>query len=231
MDFKLLMFTLQHDWAVLLPIVVASLMAVAVVVKRASYFNSQNRVLDTFIPRFQKELAKRNYENASALSEQLGGAVGQLAFEGTQLIQINGRNSKAFGSAFDLAQALAVRRLERGLNILGTIGTVAPYLGLFGTVVRILITFGEMANAGNGQAAQVMFGIGSALIATAFGLGVAILAVVANNYFRGRVEEFESDFDLIKLTLLSTLDVPETPQSTASAVGTVPGTARQAMLY
>jgi biopolymer transport protein ExbB/TolQ len=209
MDFKLLMFTLQHDWAVLLPIAVASVMGLAVILKRASFFNSQSRSIETFIPRIQRELAKRNYENAAALSEQFGGAVGHLAYEGVQFAQLNAKNTKAFSAAFDISQALAVRRLENGLNILGTIGTVAPYLGLFGTVVRILLTFGEMANAGNGQAAQVMFGIGSALIATAFGLGVAILAVVANNYFRGRVEEFENDFSIVKLTIMSAMEHQE----------------------
>jgi biopolymer transport protein ExbB len=67
-----------------------------------------------------------------------------------------------------------------------------------------------MANSAQGQASQVMFGIGSALIATAFGLGVAIVAVVANNYFRSKVESFENDFQLLKLVLLSSVDAPHT---------------------
>jgi biopolymer transport protein ExbB/TolQ len=90
--------------------------------------------------------------------------------------------------------------------MLGTIATVSPYLGLFGTVVRILLTFGELANAqsGAGDSASIMFGIGSALIATAFGLAVAIFAVAMNNYLYSRVEGFVKDFELVKLLCLST---------------------------
>jgi biopolymer transport protein ExbB len=210
MDFKLLTFTLQHDWAVLSPIIVASLITGAVVFKRLSFFKSQERELESFVQRLQRELAKHNYDNALAISEQLGGIYGRVSQEGIQLLRQHGRDAKSFGSAFDITLALALRRLEQGLNILGTVGTIAPYLGLFGTVVRILLTFGEMANSAQGQASQVMFGIGSALIATAFGLGVAIVAVVANNYFRSKVESFENDFQLLKLVLLSSVDAPHT---------------------
>jgi biopolymer transport protein ExbB len=98
-------------------------------------------------------------------------------------------------------------------------------------VVRILLTFGEMANAGNGQAAQVMFGIGSALIATAFGLGVAILAVVANNYFRGKVEEFENDFSIIKLTILSAMEHQEGSSLTDASSSTGSSANRMVMPF
>jgi biopolymer transport protein ExbB len=206
MDFKLLLFTLQNDWAILLPIVIASVISIAVIIKRQAFFNRNSRDLESFVQRLQRELSKGNYDNALALSEQLGGIIGRVAQEGIQILRQNADKPKSFASAFDITLALAVRRLEAGLNTLGTIGTIAPYLGLFGTVVRILITFGEMANAATGQAAQVMFGIGSALIATAFGLGVAIVAVIANNHLRGKVEAFENDFQLLKLVMLSSID-------------------------
>ncbi|XVJ50657.1 MAG: MotA/TolQ/ExbB proton channel family protein [Vampirovibrio sp.] len=218
MDFKLLVFTVQHDWAVLLPIIVASVITGSVIVKRLSFFKSQQRELESFVQRLQRELAKQNYDNALALSEQLGGILGRVSQEGIQLLRQHPKDAKAFGSAFDITLALGVRRLEQGLNVLGTVGTVAPYLGLLGTVIRILLTFGEMANTSTGQASQVMFGIGSALIATAFGLGVAIVAVIANNYFRSKVEAFESDFQLLKLVLLSSTDL----QSTASSENQAP---------
>ncbi len=89
------------------------------------------------------------------------------------------------------------------MNILGTIGGVAPFLGLFGTVVRILYTFQDLAVQGN-QSAAVATGI-----ASAFGLGVAIIAVVLYNYFQSVVTHFESDFKLIKLVFLSFIDSDE----------------------
>ena len=94
---------------------------------------------------------------------------------------------------------------EQYLSILGTIGGVAPFLGLFGTVVRILYTFQDLASKGN-QSAAVASGIASALIATAFGLGVAIVAVICYNSFQAIVKRYEDDFQLIKLLFLSFVD-------------------------
>ena len=91
------------------------------------------------------------------------------------------------------------------LTILGTIGGVAPFLGLFGTVVRILFTFQDLAAQGN-QSAAVASGIASALIATAFGLGVAIVAVIFYNSFQSIVKRYEDDFQLIRLLFLSFVD-------------------------
>jgi biopolymer transport protein ExbB len=201
MDFSLLLFSIQHDWLVLLPIVAASVVVGMVAVDRYQYYRLNQRSLESFVQRLQRELYQGKFENATLVAEQLGGLYGQVTQEGLTLLQHNGQR---FNTAFEITIGLALRRLEKGLAILGTVGTVAPYLGLFGTVVRILLTFGDMAKASAGTgAAQVMFGIGSALIATAFGLGVAILAVVLNNHFRNQVEQFENDFQLIKLVLLS----------------------------
>ena len=81
-------------------------------------------------------------------------------------------------------------------------------MGLFGTVVRILFTFQDLASQGN-QSTAVAMGIASALIATALGLGVAIVAVILYNYFQTVVTRFESDFKLIKLVFLSFIDSDE----------------------
>ena len=85
---------------------------------------------------------------------------------------------------------------------------------MFGTVVRILLTFNILADAGN-QAATVASGIGSALIATAFGLGVAIVAVIFFNSYQSIVKHYEDDFQLIKLLFLSFTDAEEGTQASS----------------
>ena len=212
LNFDLLSFTLLNDWPILLPIVASSIVLVIVALNRYGYYKDNQRDLETFVQRWQRELYRANWDTAQQLSQQLGGLVGSVAQEGLQLLQTN---RAGFDKAFDITINLAVRRLEKGLNILGTIGTIAPYLGLFGTVVRILITFGEMSKAQTAGSGEVMFGIGSALIATAFGLAIAITAVVANNWFRDKVELFENDFQLLKLVLLSVAE--STPVSPTAA--------------
>ena len=85
-----------------------------------------------------------------------------------------------------------VQRLSASLWILGTIGSSAPFIGLFGTVVGIIKAFQNMAATGAGGFTVVAGGISEALIATAFGLAVAIVALMFYNYFQSRVERIEA---------------------------------------
>lgn len=199
---QLLWFTIQQDWAILLPIVLCSVASIAVAIERFYFYNQNKRDVVQFIHRLQRELQRGSLENSQLLSNQLGGIIGEVSEEGLRLL---GEQKGDFSRSFDITTNLATRKLEKGLSILGTVGGVAPFLGLLGTVIRILITFGELAKSG-GQSAEVAFGIGSALIATAFGLGVAILAVVFYNYFNTIVRRFEDDFQLLKLLFLSFAD-------------------------
>ena len=196
---------IQQDWLVLLPIVLTSILVVAVIINRISFYNANKRDVIQFIQRLQRELQKNNLDAAQSLSAQLGGVVGEVAEEGIRVLAVQ---KKGFEKSFDISTSLAVRKLEKHLTILGTVGGVAPFLGLFATVVRILYTFGDLATQGN-QSAAVALGIGSALIATAFGLGVAIVAVIAYNSFQSIVRRYEDDFQLIKLLFLSFVDKDE----------------------
>ena len=198
----LLLHSIKLDWPVLLPILVCSILTLMVAIDRALFYKANKRNVIQFIPRLQKELASNNLMGAQNLAIQCGGIIGEVTEEA---VRIFSEQKKGFSRSFDIATALATRKLEHRLTILGTIGGVAPFLGLFGTVVRILYTFQDLATQGN-QSAAVAMGIGSALIATAFGLGVAIIAVVCYNSFQSTVRRFEDDFQLIKLLFLSFAD-------------------------
>ncbi len=78
-------------------------------------------------------------------------------------------------------------RLERGLSLLATTGSAAPFIGLFGTVVGIMNSFGEIGSSGSASIAVVAPGIAEALFATAAGLFAAIPAVIAYNYMSARL--------------------------------------------
>jgi len=196
---ELLLHSIALDWPILTPILFCSILVLAVAITRISFYNDNKRDVVTFIQRLQKELLKDNLDGAQTLSEQLGGVIGEVAEEGVRILA---EQKHDFARSFDISINLAVRKLEKHLTILGTIGGVAPFLGLFGTVVRILYTFQDLAVQGN-QSAAVAMGIGSALIATAFGLGVAIIAVILFNSFQSIVKRYEDDFQLLKLLFLS----------------------------
>lgn len=201
---ELIWFAITNDWAVLIPILICSVLTVGVAIERWYFYNKNKRDVVQFIHRLQRELQRGSLENAQLLSAQLGGVIGEVSEEG---IRVLAEQKGEFDRSYDITTNLACRKLEKNLSILGTIATIAPYLGLFGTVVRILFTFGDLSKAGNASGApEIMFGIGSALIATAFGLGVAIAAVALNNYFQTIVNRYEDDFQLMKLLFLSFAD-------------------------
>ncbi len=195
----------MQDWVVLTPIIICSILVGLVTIDRIVYYKKNERNISEFIPSLQKALVKNNIASAQRISVQLGGIISEMVDEA---LRIYTEQKAGFSRAYDISSSLATRKLERHLTILGTIGGVAPFLGLFGTVVRILYTFQDLATQGN-QSAAVATGIASALIATALGLGVAIVAVIMFNYFQTVVARFESDFKLIKLVFLSFIDSDE----------------------
>lgn len=201
----LLLHSIEMDWPVLLPILICSILTLAVAINRFVYFSKNKRDVVQYIPKLQKELSRNNLDGANNISQQMGGVMGEVTEEA---VRIFAEQKKGFSRSFDIAAALATRKLEHHLTILATIGGVCPFLGLFGTVVRILYTFQDLAQAGN-QSAAVAYGIGSALIATAFGLGVAIVAVILYNYFQSTVARYDDDFQLVKLLFLSFVDSEE----------------------
>src|SRR5574344_1108561 len=205
---ELLAKAMVEDLWIVAPIILCSFLTLAVAVNRFYYYSKNKRDVVQFIPRLQKELARNNLDAAQNLSVQLGGVIGEVSEEA---VRIFSEQKNGFSRSFDIAASLASRKLENHLTILGTIGGVAPFLGLFGTVVRILYTFQDLATQGN-QSAAVAMGIGSALIATAFGLGVAIVAVILYNTFQSTVNRYEDDFQLIKLLFLSFVDSDEEVQ-------------------
>ena len=95
------------------------------------------------------------------------------------------------------------RALESGLAVLASIGSTAPFVGLFGTVWGIMTAMTSIAKIGNASIDVVAGPIGEALIATAIGIGVALPAVLAYNYFVRRMKSATADFDEFANDLLN----------------------------
>ena len=101
------------------------------------------------------------------------------------------------------ASAVEVNKLEKRVPFLATIASAAPFIGLFGTVWGILITFERIGQTGSTNLATVGPGIAEALIATAAGLFAAIPAVMFYNHFTTKVKGFASDLDDFALEFLN----------------------------
>lgn len=111
-----------------------------------------------------------------------------------------------------MTNSIATQRqqLERFLPVIGTIAVIAPFIGLFGTVVGIMNTFSAVAEKGQAGVAVVSAGVSEALIATAAGLFVAITAVVFFNYFRSRVGNITNQMAIAATRLSEMMELART---------------------
>jgi biopolymer transport protein ExbB/TolQ len=93
------------------------------------------------------------------------------------------------------AKLIFTQELKRGLSIMATIATSSPFIGLFGTIFGIINAFRGMAMTGSGGIGAVAAGIAEALITTAFGIGVAIIALWTFNSLTTRIEIYNTEMD------------------------------------
>src|SRR3954452_18763593 len=132
---------------------------------------------------------------------------------------------EAINRALDRATLRVMADLRRGLSGLATVASSAPFVGLLGTVLGIITAFQLMASSGSGGLASVSAGISEALVTTAFGLLVAIPALMMFNYLTNRVEEMTVDIadasnELVDFFLKEgRFDEPLTNPATAPKLG------------
>ena len=115
---------------------------------------------------------------------------------------------EAVQRALQRGAGLEIARLERYLPFLATTASVTPFIGLFGTVWGVMSAFHGIGSQGSASLAVVAPGISEALVATAAGLGAAIPAVIAYNYFVNRVKRWATEMDGFMLDLLNQLSRP-----------------------
>jgi len=111
--------------------------------------------------------------------------------------------SKGLAEVFSTFVQMEQPRLERSLTFLATVGSNAPYIGLFGTVLGIMKSFHDLAHASSAGQQTVMAGISTALIATAAGLLVAIPNILAFNYFQRQVKGIVGGLETLKEAVIS----------------------------
>ena len=190
-DAGTLLSMLNQAWLTTYPLGVASILALAVIFERWYRYRGLESATRDLTRRLVDLLVKRGVSAARALCEASKTPMGAIFLEGLRWKNI---------ALEDLQSVLATSRqetvtdLRRGLWVLGTIGSLAPFVGLFGTVVGIMRAFHQMATEGSGGFAVVAAGISEALVATAAGLGVAIFALGFYNYLQVRAGNVSNVF-------------------------------------
>lgn len=182
---------------------VLSIFSVGVILDKYRRFRAATRQWQLFRPAFARSLrAGEVKETIAAAKQHQESYVAQVVSAG--LIEYDGAKQvggdpaaslELVTSALEHGKIEALIEMRRGLGALATIGSTAPFIGLFGTVVGIINAFRGIAATGSGGMAAVSGGIAEALVATALGIFVAIPAVVAFNHFTGMLERFQVEMN------------------------------------
>jgi len=172
---------------VMWPLLLCSIVAVAVMIERLRFWLAERRGHSPELIHKMLHLTERGL-----LEEAVEAAKGTK--EPVARILLNGLSHHHFSleGALEVAVNAELKRMKRYLGVLDTIITVAPLLGIFGTVTGILVAFGAL----EGRIPDpkiVASGIAQAVITTVAGLAIAIPTVIAYNYFCAKVEEAASD--------------------------------------
>lgn len=168
-----------------------SILSIGVIMERLWVFFKFRSGLKTFFPQIQKALKNGGIEAASAICDEDKPAA--RIFKAGLLKHKEGKPS--VGEAMELTARQEMLCLERYLGALGTIGSTAPFIGLFGTVLGIIRAFHDLAIAEGAGPSVVADGIAEALVATAAGLFVAVPAVMAYNYFTRRIHRVSIELE------------------------------------
>ncbi|NMO20491.1 MotA/TolQ/ExbB proton channel family protein [Pyxidicoccus fallax] len=193
-----------------------SLVSLGIIVERWLVFRSKQDVIRELSRSLEETLATGDFARALAKLESRTSVGAMVARAGLRLAP---QGMTAAEKGMQGALALERSTLENRLAFLGTLGNNAPFIGLFGTVIGVLLAFEELsrsqAAAVGGRATSqvasnaVMGSIAEALVATAIGIGVALPAVAAYNYFQRRIAQILSDTEALSNLVLAYVSVRE----------------------
>jgi biopolymer transport protein ExbB/biopolymer transport protein TolQ len=182
---------------------IMSAYSISVMIERWISYRQARKQSRDFTPAVAECLKEGKIDEAIALGEQYNKShLAKVLVTGLHELQAHAKSKEIPGETVDAARraleratAINIEDLKRGLGALATIGSTAPFVGLFGTTVGIINAFQGMKTEETAGIAAVAGGIAEALVTTAFGLFVAVPAVWAFNAFTNRIETFTVEMD------------------------------------
>lgn len=191
-------FTVAHlvDQVVLWVLLILSVLSIGMILER--YFALKKVAADSLRIRARVKLAlqSNSIEDVEDLAKDPSSLEGRAA--GYALKHMKDAGSKGLEEIFNTFALTERPDLEKYLGFLATVGSNAPYVGLFGTVLGIMKAFNDLATAPEAGQQTVMAGISMALVATAAGLFVAIPAVAFYNYYSKQVKGIFQNLESVK---------------------------------
>jgi biopolymer transport protein ExbB len=188
---------------VMVPILLCSVLAVAITLERLWTLREQRVVPAELTDKVWQWVENRALSDKQVAALEHHSPLGRVLAAG---LANRNRDRAVMIEAIDDAGRHVVHDLERFINALGTIASISPLLGLLGTVTGMIRTFKAITVAGIGNPTAMAGGISEALITTAAGLLVAIPAMVAYRYLRGRVDGLVIQMEKESIKLVQAID-------------------------
>jgi len=191
-------FTVAHllDQVVLWFLLVLSVLSIGMILERYFALKKVSNESQRVRARIKMALQSNSVEDVEDLAKDPNSLEGRAA--GYAMKHMRESGSRGLEEIFNTFALTERPDLEKFLNFLATVGSNAPYVGLFGTVLGIMKAFSDLAQSPEAGQQTVMAGISMALVATAAGLFVAIPAVIFYNYYSKQVRSIFQSLDSVK---------------------------------
>jgi biopolymer transport protein ExbB/biopolymer transport protein TolQ len=198
-----------------------SVFSIGAMIERALYFRKRDDDVDELGEKLLALLEQGDREGVDALLKKSPSVEASILAPAMRYI---GSGPEALADSIESGMIRARMDLERGSTLLGTLGNNAPFIGLFGTVIGVIIAFHQLgASQSSSSMNAVMGGIAESLVATGVGLFVAIPAVVAYNIIQKRIGDIESNLMAIAKDLTAHLKAGEGVRSSGVPTGEASG--------
>jgi len=190
-------------WTVVGILFIMSVYIIMIAIERWLTYNQARKQSRAYVTSVSESISKGNIDEALALGEQYNKShLAKVLSSGLLEMQahvkskeIPGEAMEASRRAIERAISINIQNFKKGLSGLATIGSTAPFVGLFGTTFGIINAFQGMAKEENAGIGAVAAGISEALITTALGLAVAVPAVWFYNIFTNKIDTFTVEMD------------------------------------
>jgi biopolymer transport protein ExbB len=202
---------------VMIGLVLASIFSWTLLITKLLEFSSLNRRSDTFVEAFRSAKTINDMGRVGMSDEFEGNPLADMAAAAAQEVelsrqaglQVSGEHRdttimRAQAAVMAVQSSLA-KRLSNGMQFLASVGSSAPFIGLFGTVYGIMNSFIGIANTNTTNLAVVAPGIAQALLATGIGLFAAIPAVIFYNFFQTRISAYGTRSDGFSAELMNAI--------------------------
>lgn len=184
-----------------------SVISIAIIIERLLCYRRRSRIKRAdFLSGIRSEIKNGQLDKAIERCKNTDTPFANVVLAG---LNLQGHSEVVISNTMEREIAVETIKLEKFTSIVGTIGSTAVYIGLFGTVLGIIRAFHDIGSSGTGGINVVITGISEALACTAAGLCVAVPAVIAYNYFTKKIDNFITDMELCASTIMDLITVKQ----------------------